>query len=289
MHAAAAIRPTTRLMRLLFLAAAALVLGTGLLLFLFPRSMGTAFAFPIDPPLTAAFLGAGYLAAFVVEALSARARHWADARAAVPGVLAFTALTGAVSWLAFASLNRSAPIAWVWLAVYSGFPLILAGALVLQLRTPGADPPVRRPAPPILRGALALTALSLLPAGAGLILFPLETSDLWPWAITPPGAAYRTDSGVTLEPYIGCWLVGSGIVSLCAAHEPDAARLRPILAGAAAFGTLQLAAIARFHDTPDWSSPWPWIYTAGLLAVSCLGVAGLTLARPVRIVAPSAS
>jgi hypothetical protein len=43
-------------------------------------------------PLTAAVLGAGYWASFALELLSARERHWARTRVAVPAVLLFSTL-----------------------------------------------------------------------------------------------------------------------------------------------------------------------------------------------------
>jgi hypothetical protein len=58
--------------RWMLIAAAFLVVGAGLDLFLFPEHTGTLFAWAIDPPLTAAFLGANYLAAGVVEIGAAR-------------------------------------------------------------------------------------------------------------------------------------------------------------------------------------------------------------------------
>jgi hypothetical protein len=64
--------------------AAFLVLGAGLDLFLFPEATDTMFAWSIQPALTAAFLGANYLAAGVLEFGAARQITWARARVAVP-------------------------------------------------------------------------------------------------------------------------------------------------------------------------------------------------------------
>jgi hypothetical protein len=58
----------------------------------------TYFAWTIHPPLTAAVLGAGYWASFVLELLSARERLWARTRVAVPAVLLFSTLTWPSPW-----------------------------------------------------------------------------------------------------------------------------------------------------------------------------------------------
>ena len=57
----------------------------------------TWFAWTIYPPLTAAVLGAGYWASFVLELLSARERRWARTRVAVPAVLLFSTLNLAIT------------------------------------------------------------------------------------------------------------------------------------------------------------------------------------------------
>jgi hypothetical protein len=66
-------RPLTVGMRRMLIVASGLVLGTGLILTLFTRRTADLFAWPIDPPMTAAFLGAGYLAS--VDARVHRAHH----------------------------------------------------------------------------------------------------------------------------------------------------------------------------------------------------------------------
>src|SRR6476659_6498223 len=89
--------PTLRLvspnMRRLTIFIAGLAFVVGPLLFLLPDKTDSLFAWTINPPLTAAFLGGGYCTALVIEVLSARQRVWAWARIVYPAVLLFTTLT----------------------------------------------------------------------------------------------------------------------------------------------------------------------------------------------------
>ncbi len=80
-------------MRLILLAASILVLSAGLDLTLLTEQTATYFAWTIQSSMTAAFLGAGYLASFLLEFLAYREKTWANARIAVPSVLIFTTLT----------------------------------------------------------------------------------------------------------------------------------------------------------------------------------------------------
>lgn len=69
--------PTIPGMRRLLYVNSTLVLIIGIPLYLLSERTDTYFAWTIDPPLTAAALGAGYWASFVLELLSAREGRWA--------------------------------------------------------------------------------------------------------------------------------------------------------------------------------------------------------------------
>jgi hypothetical protein len=79
-------------MRGLLLAAGALVFLAGFQLFILTGQTDLYFAWTIQPPLTAAFLGAGYFPSFLLEVLAAREREWARTRIAVPAIFTFTTL-----------------------------------------------------------------------------------------------------------------------------------------------------------------------------------------------------
>ena len=70
----------TRPMRALLLVAAVLVFLAGLQLTVFPTRTADWFAWTIDVPMTAVFLGAAYWSSAVLEVAGARSSGWGRAR-----------------------------------------------------------------------------------------------------------------------------------------------------------------------------------------------------------------
>ena len=66
------LKKTTSGIQIILYIASFLVLSVGLSLYLLSQKTDTYFSWTINPPLTAAFLGAGYLASFLTELLAAR-------------------------------------------------------------------------------------------------------------------------------------------------------------------------------------------------------------------------
>ncbi len=254
-------------MRWLLYAASALVFLAGLQLTLFSDQTATYFAWTINPPITAAFLGAAYWAAVPVEVIAARQRTWAEARVAVPSIWLFTTLTLVVTLVHFDRFHFSSPVpsaqgaAWFWLAIYAGVPVAMLVIGLLQLRVPGGDPP-RGPSPPKwMRIIVLVQGGGMLAFGVGLLLLPDVVKAAWPWTLTPLTARA-----------IGAWFVGIGFAALHATRENDFTRIRPLEGGYVAFAVLQLVAIARYSGDLNWSGPAAWVYYGFLLSILFVGL-----------------
>ena len=255
-----AIRPLTAGMRRMLLAASALVFIVGIQLFVLTEQTDRYFAWTINPPITAAFLGAAYWASFLLEFLAARQRIWAHARVAVPAVLVFTTLTLVATLLHLDRFHLDSVFGWVWVAVYAVVPPLMLALLVYQLRVPGADPLRQAPLAPWLRGALGLQAALLLLFGAALFLAPQTAAPLWPWMLTPlTGRA------------VGAWLLGLGIAAAQMGWENDWQRGRVAMAAYTLLGVLELLALARYAGALDWSEPRAWVYLLFLVSVLAVG------------------
>lgn len=274
------IRVVTPAMRRVLYVAGALVFGAGFTLTIFPETTDRNFAFTIVPPATAAFLGALYLAAGVVEVLSARERVWANARAAVPGVFVFTVLTAVVTVRGIDQLHLTRAAGWLWIGVYALVPPSMLWIWFRQVQARGGDPARSAPLLRPVRAGLGGLAALLLAAGLALTLVPRRASGLWPWELTPADAVYRT-GGVSMEPYVGAWLIGLGLVAGAAWREGDARRAQAVLAGSVALGLLQATVILRFAGTIDWSHPGAYVYAAVVAGFFAVGILGLRAqARP---------
>ena len=261
--------PSMRALLMVFAVLTAVAVGA---LFVLSENTQDTFAWTIEPPLTAAFLGAGYAAGFVLVVLSMRDPVWAHSRVAVLTIFVFVVLTLVATLLHvnrmhfdddFGALGLVAKIAaWFWLAVYVVVPVAMLVLLVRQERAPGTDPPDTHPVSPVLRAALAVESVALLATGAVLFVVPSLTS-LWPWALTPFTARV-----------IAAWLLAFGLATALAVVGGDLVRLRTAAVAYTVFGALVLIAVLRFPGTPEWHTPAAWLFVALAACVVLTGAAG---------------
>ena len=256
-------RPITVPMRYILLLASGLVFVAGFQLFVLTEHTDRFFAWEIGFPLSAAFLGAGYWAACLLELLSAREREWANARPAVPAVWLFTVLTAVATIVHFDVFDVANPFAWAWIGIYVTVPIALGLILVVQRRTPGIDPPRRRRLPTWLRGTLAPLAVVLVSVGSGLFLVPNVFADLWPWDLTP-----------LLSRAVGAWLIGAGILTVQIVWEDDWRRSRISFLTLSAWGLLLLVAIGRYREALTWDGHFG-AFLVVLVSIVAVGLYGV--------------
>jgi hypothetical protein len=262
-------RQTTPAMRRMLYVAGGFVLIAGFQLVVLTGRTEDFFAWTIDPPLTAAFLGAGYWSSAILEFGSARRREWSGARLAMPTVLFFTTITLVLSLVHIDKFHTDSVFGIAWLVVYAAFPVSMATILFLQVRVAGPDEPRRSSLPSWVRLALAVQAVVMFALGAALYAAPVDAAALWPWPLTPlTGRA------------VGAWLLGTGFIAAHVAIENARERVDIAMLSYAAFGILQLVAVARYWDTPDWTTLGALAYLGFLAAMTGLGLYGwLTRSR----------
>lgn len=271
------IKKTTAGIRIILYIASFLVLSVGSSLYLLSEKTDMYFSWTINQPLTAAFLGAGYLASFVTELLAARESIWARARIAVPGVLAFTILTSVVTFIHLEKFHFDSPAfitvagTWVWLLIYITVPIALGILWALQTRQPGIDPPRGITLPMGMRVTLIVQGAVMVIFGVAMLLFPEMTIPLWPWKL----------SALTSRA-IGAWGVGIGVIATHAAWENDWKRLWPMFTGYVVYGTLQTINLLRYPDVLDWFRFSALVYTVFVLSILLTGVYGTWKAWHIR-------
>lgn len=265
-------------MRRLLWIAGGLVVIVGVQLFILSEQTDRFFAWTIKNPLTAAFLGAAYWSAAVLEFTAARQTLWARARAAVPAVLLFTFLTLAATLFHLEQFHLAETFALetrlltgVWVGVYLVVPPALLAVLILQLRTPGGDPPAGQRLPGWLRATASLQAAVMVAFGALLYVTPEAAPLIWPWPLTP--LAGRA---------VGAWLLGLGVAAAQVTLEAAWSRVRPVAAACVAFALLQGVALARYPGLPNWAGLNAWLYTGFLLSLLALGLYGLLAGREAK-------
>jgi phosphatidylserine synthase len=177
------------------------VLGTGLVLFLWPALGGDIWAWAV-PPFNARYVGGLYLAAFMPLALAAASGRWAPGRVVLWMILTFTAAVGGVM------LFYPDRFAWDRFAAYAFWFLYLflpLNAAVYLYRLRRLPPALARAASRRERRAQTALAAVLALYGLGLLLRPAAFGALWPYGIDAFHA--RIYAAIFLAPAVGAWVL----------------------------------------------------------------------------------
>jgi len=265
-------RVTTAPIRRFYAVAAGLAAIAGFLLFPLAEETDRFFSWTIEPPLTAAFLGAAYWAALVLLAWAATRERWADARTAMPAVAVIAALLLVTTLIHLDKFDLDSLFGWFWLVVYCLVTPLLVWTIAQQVR---AAEPVERglhPPPAAVRAVLAVAGLVLVGYGAALYAAPLDVA--WPWELTPlTGRA------------IASFLIGFGVAAGFALWENDLSRLRGSAYAFATLALLELLALAVFNEDVTASAAEVAAYVAFWAVSLGLGVAGARLSSKTERIA----
>lgn len=267
-----------RLARVVAIVAIGLTLSTGLGLWLLPGDTETYWAWVIRAPLSAAFLGAGYVGAATSFYFALSAGRWSLARTSYVSALALTTLAlvatarSADTFLLGAGPALPRVVAWIWLIVYVALPPLVVAVIVVQQRR-GASVP--RAAPLSLISTIVLAVGSIGLAALGLVLFvPVGGFEEWPWQLAP-----------LPEQLIGAWLLTAAVtLGWGAGIERDWLRVRAATLGAVVFDVLLLIAAIRlqagFDDTGARSAYVAVLATALVALVGVAALEGRRVRRP---------
>lgn len=258
-----AVKPVLASVRAGLLAIAGVIFLLGLSLYGQPGETEALFAWTIQVPLTACFLGASYWASTTLALACAAERDWVCARAfAAPYLIAGVVLL----WVTIVHIDlfhMDDVTGWAWLALYGIFPPAVVALLARQLRASGGQTaPGAAIARPLL-AVLGAQGVVMVALGTALVVAPEDAASLWPWPLTPlTGRA------------IGTFVLAQGVLVLTVCRERDWTRVRPAMLQYGVLGVLHLGAIARFTDTFDWDAAGAWLYLGFVLSVLAVGAYG---------------
>jgi hypothetical protein len=152
----------------------------------------------------------------------------------------------------------------MWLAIYAGVPLAMGIILIRQARTPGDDPPAVAQLGWWVQAIIITQASLLIVVGTALLLVPTLVAPLWPWKLTAlTGRA------------VGAWLIGLSLTGVQALYENDRTRFGPAGVVAFTWAFAQLAVVALFAGSIDWTRPTSGLYVAFVVSVVAIGAAAI--------------
>jgi len=232
-----------------------------------PADTATNFAWPINPVVMAAVLGAFYITSAPLFLLPFLAKRWEMIRSMILPTALFSTIQLAATFLHWDKFSVGTTPFYVWFASYLLPPPIFIAAYIWHQRKAVAESPTTLDdqIPSWLQWTLLVVGISLTIVTVMLFFFPSILIPVFPWKLTPLTA--RSLSG---------WLAAVGTIMLSMRRENNRTRARlatPMLI--LVFPALLLQLI-RFSGEVDWSNLTLWI---GLILFAIVGFCGLVLAN----------
>jgi hypothetical protein len=177
------------------------------LLYLLPGNTDETFAWTIQPPLSAMFLGCAYIGGIVFFVHVLRSARWHRVKYGFPAVLVFATLLSVATFLHWDRFHFGHISFVTWLTLYVTTPVLVLAAILLNWRADtGAmderDYAIRR-AP---RVVIALVGIVAFACGLALFVDPAPLVDAWAWQLTPL-TARMVGAILTLPGMVNVWLL----------------------------------------------------------------------------------
>jgi hypothetical protein len=231
-----------------------------------PAETATNFAWPIQPVVMAAVLGAFYMSSALLFVIPFFAKRWEMIRVMILPTAIFSTVQLLATFLHWDKFTIGIAPFYVWFASYLLPPFIFVSAYLWhQRRAAPKNPSADSPLPAWMRTLFWIFGIGLILLAASAFIFPLLLIQNFPWQLTP----------LTTRSLTG-WIMILGVVLISMVRENDRARVRfatPLLILVLPTLLLQMS---RFADQVDWSSSTLWI---GLGAAAVMCVCGVYLAK----------
>lgn len=231
----------------------------GVQLYILSERTDYFFAWTIALPLTAAFLGAGFLGAMVAAYMT----WWQSASVAlrITGLtsIAATGILGIATFLHLDKFHLNSPafltrfVTWVWIIVYVVTPFIFLWLWIAFGRSTD-DTMGAKPFPKWVQSGYLFQAVLMLPAGVLLFLVPNSIISFWPWELTPLTARA-----------VSAWLMAYGLACVTVNRENNTSNTAATRISLFAFCVLQRIAGARYFSSFELAKPWAWVYLLVML------------------------
>lgn len=155
------------------------------ILFIFPDQTGSWFAWDINPPMTAVFMGAGYLGGAYLFLHTVFGARWHRVAAGFLPVAAFTLALLIVTIIHWERFDHTHLPFLVWLVLYIVTPFLVFGTWNRNRGVDPGTPEDHDPQVPLLpRGILAGLGVVLMISAVLSLANPSLTMQFWPWKLS---------------------------------------------------------------------------------------------------------
>jgi hypothetical protein len=231
-----------------------------------PADSQTNFAWPIQPVVMAAVLGAFYITSAPLFLLPLFARRWEMIRAMILPTALFCSVQLAATILHWDKFSVGSVPFYVWFASYLLPPPIFIGAYVWHQRKAAPRSATSDdPLPAWLYRLFVIWGIGFTAAAIVIFLFPTLLIPMFPWRLTPLTA--RSLSG---------WLLIVGTMMLSLSRENGWTRSRLAAPMLILLLPALLLQMTRYADEVTWSNPIVWL---SLFLFAVIGFCGLYLAN----------
>ncbi|MBL8063997.1 MAG: hypothetical protein JNK32_13290, partial [Anaerolineales bacterium] len=241
-------------------------IGAVLAVGLAPADTATNFAWPIQPVVMAAVLGAFYITSAPLFLFPLLAKRWEMIRVMILPAALFSTVQLAATFLHWDKFSIGTVPFYVWFASYLLPPPTFVAAYLWHQKRIGAEAPVspEDQIPAWLRTTLLVLGILLSLVAFIAFFFPNAIIPIFPWKLTPLTA--RSLSG---------WLVAVGTLMLSMRRENSRTRSRLATPMLILLLPALLMQMGRYANEVNWASPTLWI---GLSLFALTGLCGLVLA-----------
>ena len=194
------------------------VLFAFIVLYFFPTQTKQLFAWPIQPPMTAMFIGASYLNGVIFFSAVLLGNRWHRIWAPHVGVFVFATLLLIATILHWDKFTHDHPVFWVWVFIYAVAPVLVPLAFIRNRREdPDTPEELDAEVPLALRVVWLIPGIVFLAVALYGFVNPGWLIPHWQWKATPLTMrvlmAFYSMLGVAVlvvlrEPRWSAWRIG---------------------------------------------------------------------------------
>jgi hypothetical protein len=230
-----------------------------------PAESKTNFAWPIQPVVMAAVLGAFYMSSALLFLVPLFARRWEMIRVMILPTAIFSTVQLIATFLHWDKFSVGTTPFYVWFASYLLPPPIFISAYIWHQRhSAGPSPNTDSPLPAWMRTLFWISGIGLSLLALSAFIFPSLLIQNFPWQLTP--LTTRSLSG---------WIMILGVVLISMVRENDKARIRFATPFLILILPTLLLQMSRYADQVNWANSILWI---GLTIAAVMCICGLYLA-----------